>query len=98
MNYENQLVLDGKINDVGAYIRTNIPNSYRLGIELQGAIKFNSWMNAAANISLSENKVKTLLSILMIMITAGRKPIIFLLRLLLILHLLLVELQSILFQ
>ncbi len=58
MNYENQLVLDGKINDVGAYIRTNIPNSYRLGIELQGAIKFNSWMNAAANISLSENKVK----------------------------------------
>ena len=58
MNYKNQLVLDGKINDVGAYIRTNIPNSYRLGIELQGAIKFNSWMNAAANISLSENKVK----------------------------------------
>ena len=58
MNYKNQLVLDGKINDVGAYTRTNIPNSYRVGIELQGGIKFNSWMNAAANISLSENKVK----------------------------------------
>ena len=58
MNYKNQLVLDGKINDVGAYTRTNIPNSYRTGIEMQGGIKFNSWMNAAANISLSENKVK----------------------------------------
>ena len=58
MNYKNQLVLDGKINDVGAYTRTNIPNSYRAGIEIQGGIKFNSWMNAAANISLSENKVK----------------------------------------
>jgi len=58
MNYKNQLVLDGQINDVGAYTRTNIPNSYRVGIELQGGIKFNSWMNAAANISLSENKVK----------------------------------------
>ncbi len=58
MKYKNQLVLDGKINDVGAYTRTNIPNSYRTGIELQGGIKFNSWMNAAANISLSENKVK----------------------------------------
>ncbi|MEO5948183.1 MAG: TonB-dependent receptor [Chitinophagaceae bacterium] len=58
MNYKNQLVLDGKINDVGAYTRTNIPKSYRTGIELQGGIKFNSWMNAAANISLSENKVK----------------------------------------
>ena len=36
MNYHNQLVNTGKINDVGAYTRTNAPQSYRLGIELQG--------------------------------------------------------------
>ena len=39
MNYKDQLVLTGKINDVGAYTRTNIPKSYRMGIELQGSYK-----------------------------------------------------------
>jgi iron complex outermembrane receptor protein len=57
MQYKDQLVLTGKINDVGAYTRTNIPRSYRAGIELQGTATFSSWLNAAANISLSRNKV-----------------------------------------
>ena len=58
MNYKNQLVLTGKINDVGAYTRTNIAKSYRTGIELQGKVKINSWVNVNANISFSENKIK----------------------------------------
>ena len=58
MNYHNQLVLTGKINDVGAYTRTNIPTSYRMGIELQGSVTPSAWMNAAANIAFSENKIK----------------------------------------
>ncbi|HMK26830.1 MAG TPA: TonB-dependent receptor [Chitinophagaceae bacterium] len=58
MNYKDQLVLTGQINDVGAYTRTNIPKSYRAGIELQGNYKFNSWMNASANLALSKNKVQ----------------------------------------
>ncbi|HMU10222.1 MAG TPA: TonB-dependent receptor plug domain-containing protein [Ferruginibacter sp.] len=58
MLYKNQLVLTGKINDVGAYTRTNIPKSYRAGIELQGKTIITKWMNAAANISFSENKIK----------------------------------------
>lgn len=58
MKYDNQLVLTGKINDVGAYTRTNIPHSYRAGVELQGGIKFNAWMNATANLAVSKNKVK----------------------------------------
>lgn len=57
MDYKDQLVLTGKINDVGAYTRTNIEKSYRAGIELQGAIAFNSWVNASANLALSRNKV-----------------------------------------
>jgi iron complex outermembrane receptor protein len=57
MRYKDQLVLTGKINDVGSYTRTNIPESYRAGIELQGGITFNSWLNASANITLSRNKV-----------------------------------------
>jgi len=51
------LVLTGKINDVGAYTRTNIDNSYRLGLELQGATIINKWLKAGANLSLSKNKV-----------------------------------------
>ena len=57
MNYKDQLVLTGQINDVGAYARTNIPKSYRAGIELQGSYKFNSWINASANLAFSKNKV-----------------------------------------
>lgn len=57
MYYKDQLVLTGKINDVGAYTRTNIPKSYRAGIELQGAIKPKPWLQASGNLSISRNKV-----------------------------------------
>lgn len=58
MHYKDQLVLTGKINDVGAYTRTNIPTSYRAGIELQGQVRVTNWMNLGANLSLSENKIR----------------------------------------
>ena len=58
MLYKDQLVLTGKINDVGSYTRTNVPNSYRLGIELQGGYTFTNWLNATANFTLSQNKIK----------------------------------------
>jgi iron complex outermembrane receptor protein len=57
MYYQNQLVLTGKINDVGAYTRTNIAKSYRAGVELQGKATVARWMNLNANISFSENKI-----------------------------------------
>jgi iron complex outermembrane recepter protein len=58
MKYKDQLVVTGKINDVGAYTRTNIPNSYRMGIELQGKYIFDKFLNVAANITFSKNKIK----------------------------------------
>jgi iron complex outermembrane receptor protein len=58
MQYKNQLVVTGKINDVGAYTRTNIPNSYRMGIEFQGAYAINKKISIAGNIAFSDNKVK----------------------------------------
>jgi iron complex outermembrane receptor protein len=57
MKYKDQLVLTGKINDVGSYTRTNVRNSYRMGIELQGGIRLSNWFNAAGNITLSQNKI-----------------------------------------
>lgn len=59
MYYLNQLVLTGQINDVGAYTRSNIPNSYRLGLELQGSVIVNSWMQLAGNLSMSRNKIRS---------------------------------------
>ena len=58
MLYHNQLILTGKINDVGAYTRTNIPESYRAGIELQGKATITKWLNMAANFAFSENNIK----------------------------------------
>lgn len=58
MQYKDQLVLTGMINDVGAYTRTNVPDSYRTGIELQGGYIFSKWLNAVANVSFSRNKIK----------------------------------------
>ena len=58
MIYRNQLVLNGKINDVGEYTRINIPDSYRLGAELQGSVQLTDWLSAGANLSISSNKVK----------------------------------------
>lgn len=57
MYYINQLALDGRINDVGAYIRTNVPKSYRAGLELQGQIQPHSRWNIQANLALSQNRI-----------------------------------------
>jgi iron complex outermembrane receptor protein len=58
MYYYNQLVLTGKINDVGSYTRTNTPSSYRMGLEFSGKADLLQWLNATANIAFSRNKIK----------------------------------------
>ncbi|MEA5260135.1 TonB-dependent receptor [Arcicella aquatica] len=58
MNYNNQLVLTGKLNDVGSAIRVNVPESYRLGIEIEGGVQLNSSLKINANATFSENKIK----------------------------------------
>lgn len=57
MRYRDQLVLTGRINDVGAYTRTNIPESYRAGIELTGRWKASEAIEARGNLTLSDNRV-----------------------------------------
>jgi iron complex outermembrane receptor protein len=60
MQYKNQLILTGKINDVGAYTRTNVPKSRRLGIEIEASYIVKKWMTTGGNISLSRNTVEDL--------------------------------------
>ncbi|MFT7055394.1 MAG: iron complex outermembrane receptor protein [Roseivirga sp.] len=58
MDYRNQLVLTGELNDVGSGIRTNVPDSYRTGIEIQLAGRLAKGLSFNGNISLSENKIR----------------------------------------
>ena len=58
MVYKNQLINTGKINDVGAYTRTNIANSYRAGLEVFVQQKVSEYLTISGNATLSENKVK----------------------------------------
>lgn len=58
MDYRDQLVLTGQINDVGASVRTNVADSYRMGVELDGAWRISRHFSWNANITLSENKIR----------------------------------------
>lgn len=58
MYYRDQLALTGEINDVGAAIMTNVPVSYRTGVEISGKVKITDKLMASANTTLSSNKIK----------------------------------------
>lgn len=58
MKYNNQLVLTGEVNDVGAYVRTNAGESYRMGVELEGMYKISRQLQWSGNLTLSRNKIE----------------------------------------
>lgn len=58
MNYKDQLALTGEINDVGDPVMVNVPESYRLGIELSAGAQLIKSVKWSANIALSKNKIK----------------------------------------
>ncbi len=58
MFYKNQLVVTGKINDVGGNYRQNVDKSYRLGIELDGSYTISKALALNANAAFSRNKIK----------------------------------------
>jgi len=57
MLYKDQLVVNGQINDVGGVVRQNVPESSRLGIELEGGISITPQFSWAANATFSKNKI-----------------------------------------
>lgn len=58
MFYKDQLILTGEINDVGSVLRENVPNSYRLGIEIDASWNITSKLTWNATAALSRNKIK----------------------------------------
>ena len=57
MDYDNQLVLTGEYNDVGAYKTKNVKDSYRMGAELTAGVKITNWLRWDANVVVSRNKI-----------------------------------------
>ena len=57
MQYNNQLILTGELNDVGSAVRVNIPDSYRRGLELTGSFQLMDKLLWRVNATFSENKI-----------------------------------------
>lgn len=57
MQYKDQLVLTGAVNDVGSYVRENVPNSYRAGIELETGVRISDQFHWNGNATFSQNKI-----------------------------------------
>lgn len=57
MFYKDQLVVTGKVNDVGEYYRQNVNKSYRAGLELDLAYTIHSQFSVLANAAISRNKM-----------------------------------------
>lgn len=71
MDYKDQLVLSGALNDVGTALRVNVAQSYRMGLEIEnqtilfqsqrfvGFKRANHQLNFSGNIAFSENRIKS---------------------------------------
>jgi len=58
MDYVDQLILTGQINDVGSYVRQNVPRSYRLGIEVEAQWSPVPQVVLATNATMSTNRIR----------------------------------------
>lgn len=58
MDYRDQLVVTGQLSDVGNQMRVNVPDSYRMGLEFQGALRPARWFEWNLNATLSRNRIK----------------------------------------
>lgn len=64
MDYKNQLVLTGELNDVGSPVRTNVDKSYRAGIELIGEFLVSKHITFNFNATYSQNKINDFTEVL----------------------------------
>jgi iron complex outermembrane receptor protein len=58
MDYKDQLVLTGKLSDVGYPLMTNVDKSYRTGVEITAGLKPLTWLSWNLNSTFSINRIK----------------------------------------
>lgn len=59
MYYNNQLVLNGELNDVGSAVRVNVDKSYRTGIEAAAGMDIAKIISLDANATWSVNEIQS---------------------------------------
>ena len=64
MNYKNQFVLTGDLDDIGEAKTKNFDMSYRMGMELEAAYAPVDWFRWDINATFSKNKVKDMTVVL----------------------------------
>ena len=64
MDYKDQLVLTGELNEIGEPLAANIPDSYRAGIELTAGVKLACGFGWNANATFSHNRIKNFTEVL----------------------------------
>jgi iron complex outermembrane receptor protein len=57
MEYRDQLVVTGALNDVGAPVRVNVPSSYRRGVELEAGVQLPYGFFVEGNLTRSMNRI-----------------------------------------
>ena len=58
MDYKDQLVLTGKLNEIGEPAVENVPSSYRMGVEITAGYQFTPWLRWDVNAAFSRNRIK----------------------------------------
>lgn len=64
MDYKDQLVLTGELNEIGEPIAANMPESYRTGIELMAGVKLPGGFAWDVNATFSKNRIKNFTELL----------------------------------
>lgn len=58
MDYNNQLILTGRISEIGEALTSNCKDSYRTGVELTAGVKLTPWLAWRGNATFSRNKIR----------------------------------------
>jgi iron complex outermembrane receptor protein len=58
MDYTDQLVLNGKLNEIGEAMAENVKDSYRMGVEVTLGAQIAKWLRWDLNGTWSRNKIK----------------------------------------
>ena len=58
MDYYDELVVTGQLSDTGNPLSVNTPRSYRMGIEIQGALKATDWLSWSCTATFSRSRIK----------------------------------------
>ncbi len=58
MKYKDQLILTGEVSDIGELLTDNIPDSYRMGVEITAGLPITHWLQWNGNVTFSQNKIK----------------------------------------